>query len=135
MTSAEAGGRGLLARWAMAYAAAVAVASILGALLGWATGGPWAGPLFWLFNTVPAVAVTLLLPILLAGLLLRLLRLWSLAGFVVVGALIPLSLFFGVTELAPDLLEGPRFVLEFAVWVLVGAASGAAFHQVWERLA
>jgi hypothetical protein len=132
--TAEAGGRGVLARWAMAYGAAVAAASVLGAVLGWVTGGPWAGPLFWLFNTVPAVAVTLLLPILLAGLLLRLLRLWSLAGFVVVGALIPLALFIGLTALMPELVEGPRFMLEFAVWVVVGAASGAAFHQVWERL-
>jgi len=119
-------------RWLAAYAVAAFAGTVIATLGTWAVSGTMPGFGLWLSRILPFAAIALFVPVAVASFLLMKAGFWTITGFVIAGAAIPV-LFF-LTVLALGNAPGANFVSSLVLWAVAGAVAGAIFHQVWEKL-
>lgn len=118
-------------RWLAAFGVACGVCTVAGGVVTSLWQGPVLSPLFVVTNVLPAVAIAMFVPFAILSFVLMVLKVWTLAGFAIRGAVIPLVMF--VVLLALIETPGPNFYVGFVQWIGFGALSGAVFHRAWSR--
>ncbi len=119
-------------RWLAAYGVAAVAGTAIATLGTFAVSGAMPGIGLWLTRILPFAAIALFVPVAVASFVLMKADVWTMRGFVIAGAAIPV-LFF-LTVLALGNAPGANFVSSLVVWAVSGAIAGAIFHQVWEKL-
>jgi hypothetical protein len=119
-------------RWMAAFAAAAVGCTLVGSFLNAITSGIEPSVPFILTQVLPAVAVTLFPPFALLSFVLMKLDQWTVQGFALGSAVIPMVL-FAVLWMVIE-APGPNFVSGFVSWIIAAMIAGVIFHRVWDRL-
>lgn len=119
-------------RWMAAFAAAAVGCTLVGTFLSAIASDRVPSLPYIVTQVLPAVAVTLFPPFALLSFVLMKLDQWTLQGFALGSAVIPLVL-FGILWMVID-APGPNFVSGFVSWIIAAMIAGVIFHRVWDRL-